>query len=198
MNYGEEVASLYLRLNGFFLLPNFVIHRSSRVRFTSDADLLAIRTPHVYEEIGGNDGDWDPFLASRLMFGRSIGVICEVKTGAFDEAKLFRRQYVQYAVGRLGLIERERISQVTDELITKPLIEIDRTGVICKLLICDKERESEAYINRGLAAAEQFLADRVSRYPQEKFADRMFFPSKLFQFVIAQVHREIEKRASAA
>ena len=197
MNYGEEIVYWYFRLNGFFPLSNFVVHRSSDVQYTSDVDILAIRPPHVYEEVGGQPDDWDGSLVSELKFGRLIGVVCEVKTGAFDEARLFRPEYLRYAIGRLGFVERERIPRIVEELVDKPLIDLDGSGTICKLLISSQQQRSETYIARTLATAEDFLAERVRRYSQEKFADRMFFPSELFQLVVAQVHREIERRANA-
>src|SRR5947209_243595 len=108
MNYGEEIAYWYLRLNGFFPITNFVIHRSSRVTQTSDCDLLALRTPNVYEEIGGTPEDWDADLAKFLDFDRkTIGVICEVKTGRYALNEIFRPRHVEYSIGRLGLIPRE-------------------------------------------------------------------------------------------
>lgn len=83
MNYAETLAYWYLRLNGFFPLKNFVLHSSRREERLgregaeqnegyipgADCDLIAVRFPHVYEEIGGqprqeeaiedNEGDWD-------------------------------------------------------------------------------------------------------------------------------------------
>jgi hypothetical protein len=71
MNYGETLAYWYLWLNGFFPLKNFVLHSSHRTkdaypsaRFNNidpennymqavDSDLIAIRFPFVYEEVGG-------------------------------------------------------------------------------------------------------------------------------------------------
>src|SRR5208283_1256962 len=83
MNYGEEIAYWYLRLNGFFPITNFVIHRSERIPHTSDCDVLAVRMPDVYEEIGGKPEDWDQDFAMELGFDRVLGVICEVKTGGY-------------------------------------------------------------------------------------------------------------------
>jgi hypothetical protein len=68
MNYGETLAYWYLRLNGFFPLRNFVLHplngSEANDRYTADSDLLAIRFPYVYEEIGGQPEDWDSRFSS--------------------------------------------------------------------------------------------------------------------------------------
>lgn len=62
MNFGEELGYWYLRLNGFFVTRNFVMHENvigrnlekSR-RFTADVDLLALRPQFVLESIGHTD-----------------------------------------------------------------------------------------------------------------------------------------------
>jgi hypothetical protein len=55
MNYGETLTYWYLRLNGFIPMRNFVLHRANiEGQAAADTDLLAVRFPHVYEEIGGN------------------------------------------------------------------------------------------------------------------------------------------------
>src|SRR6266481_2095805 len=117
MNYGEEIVYWYLRLNGFFPISNFVIHRSSGIQRTSDCDLLALRTPHVYEEIRGKPEDWDTELANLLDFDhKTIGVICEVKTGRYSLKECFGPMYVNYATGRLGLIPHDQIHALKDDL----------------------------------------------------------------------------------
>ena len=37
---------------------------------------------------------------------------------------------------------------------------------------------------------ENFIKDRVRKYPKEKYADRMYFGSELFQHTIHMIHRE--------
>jgi hypothetical protein len=70
MNFAEQLADWYLRLNGFIPLTNFVLHDDVTPaeagaadgpdrHLTSDADLIAVRFPHVSERIGGNPHDWD-------------------------------------------------------------------------------------------------------------------------------------------
>ena len=94
-------------------ITNFVVHRSRDVPHTSDVDVLAVRPPHVFEEIGGQPQDWDEYLSGNLIFGRPIErLLCEVKTGAFDEAKLFRAERLHYTLPRLGLVASQKIAEV--------------------------------------------------------------------------------------
>jgi hypothetical protein len=197
MNYGEDLAYWYLRLNGFFPITNFVIHQSPGVDHRSDIDVLAIRAPHVFEEVGGQTHDWDEYLASSFGFGRSIGIICEVKTGAYNLDTLFRAEYVHYAIGRLGLVENADVSAVTDALIISPLVEVLGGSAIAKLFISYSDKRDGPYFARTIDQVEDFIVNRVRRYPLEKFASRMFFPLGVFQLLIAQVHRAIAARGAA-
>lgn len=74
MNYGETLVKWYLRLNGFFLIRNFVLHYVG-TRRTSDWDLLAVRFPHVYETIGGTRDDWDNGRFEQWGFALSKHII---------------------------------------------------------------------------------------------------------------------------
>ena len=124
MNYGEEYACWYLRLNGFFPIQNFVIHKSSQVTHSSDCDILAVRPPYVYEEIGGKQKDWDGLLINKLNFKCTIGVVCEVKTGNYD-LNIFKPEYLRHSVGRLGFVDKAKIDKVTHELETSPIVDVN-------------------------------------------------------------------------
>ena len=73
MNYGETLVYWYLRLNGFFPLTNFVIHKSDGVMYSSDCDILAIRPPLVFEEIGGQADDWDQWFFRTYKHRQDVG-----------------------------------------------------------------------------------------------------------------------------
>jgi len=189
MNYGEEIVYWYLRLNGFFPITNFVIHRSQRIVRTSDCDVLAVRMPDVYEEIGGKPEDWDQGFAQELGFDRIVGVICEVKTGRYALNGIFRSEYVHYAIGRLGLVPTDQIARIADELNNNAIANTDDGRRICKLLVANDLKEPQTFIFRSLNHAEDFIDDRVKQYPREKYADRMYFGSDLFQHTIHRIHR---------
>jgi hypothetical protein len=116
VDYGEELAYWYLRLNGFFPITNFVVHRTEKTQHRSDIDVLAIRPAHVYEHVGGHGADWDAYLKEQLPFDRMLGILCEVKTGAFEKDKMFRAEYVRYALPRLGLVPEAECDKLAAEL----------------------------------------------------------------------------------
>ncbi|MFT9598570.1 hypothetical protein, partial [Mesobacillus sp.] len=106
-NYGEELAYWYLRLNGFFVIDNFVYHRTENNR-NGDADLIALRLPYVKEPIGGNLGDWDKRLFSHLEEYDVLAVLCEVKTGhRANLSRTFENRKVKYALNRVGFSDIE-------------------------------------------------------------------------------------------
>ena len=188
MNSSEELAYWYLRLNGFFPLTNFVVHRHQAARYRSDIDVLAVRLPHVFEEVGGQQHDWDPYLTGRLPFDQVVAVICEVKTGAFHRDRIFRAEQVQPALARLGLWTRARVDVIAEQLRTEASV-ASAEGVVCKLLVTEEASESESYLNRTVPDLEAFIDDRIARYPFEKFGSRMFFSAGLFQSRIAPASR---------
>lgn len=192
MNYGEELGYWYLRLNGFFPLRNFVIHRCKRKRieYRSDLDIVAVRPPHVFEEIGGQLEDWDPYLKGKLDFTRYIGVLCEVKTGRFKKEDLFPEPYLRTGVERLGLVPRTRVDEAVRALEKESgFLGNGARKRICKLLVSPDEHQAASYLNRSIGQVEDFILNRVEKYADEKYASRMFFPSPMFQLLIAQVKR---------
>ena len=190
MNYGEELGYWYLRLNGFFPVTNFVIHRTDENDYRSDYDLIAVRPPHVYEEVGGKQEDWDGYLTGEIEFGRYVGLLCEVKTGRFEEEKLFRRRYLQTGIERLGLLPEDDVDEAVQVLSIQPAFPSGNVpATIAKLFISPNEHRSDKYLNRSIAQVEDFILARVQKYSAEKFASRMFFPSPMFQLLIAQVNK---------
>lgn len=182
-NYGEKIVYWYLRLNGFFPLENFVIHRSQNVSYPSDVDVIAVRFPFVYEEIGGQPDDLDKTLFDLFDPTLPIGLLCEVKTGGFDVHELFQPHYVSYAVGRFGFIkDPKKIGLIVQQ--KAYTIEAGQFQ-IAKILFSNKNQsESERFFHFSLSHARNFLQARIRKYPKEKYQDRLFFNSDLIQDLI--------------
>lgn len=193
-NYGEELAYWYLRLNGFFPITNFVIHRDATLRGSqnSDADIVAIRPPNVYEDVGGAPQDWDGKLQEIFDFDRTIGLICQVKTGTVEG--LFAEPSIQYTVDRLGLrlTEQERIS-----FLTEPVVTLDEHRQIGKLLIADKRPGKYSHVPFiQLRHVREFIRERMRTYIDAKYGARFFFNSSLIQELIWEVKLEEGEKAA--
>lgn len=181
LNYGEELVYWYLRLNGFFLIDDFVLHKNQQSR-TSDADLLAVRFPYVFEEVGGQLEDWDSKLFEQINNNKIIGLICEVKTGDYDEDNLFKEQNIHKAVGRFGFFKD--YYSASRELVKQGKYETDVYQVKKLLVSRDEDVISEEYIHLSLFQVRKFIYNRLKKYQDRKFGDRMFFPSSLMQYMI--------------
>jgi hypothetical protein len=189
-NYGETMAYWYFRLNGFFPLKNFVIHRTENIKYPSDCDVLAIRPPHVYEPIGGNQHDWDQRITASIDFSKTIGIVCEVKTGHYTSDTLFPTQSMEYCIGRLGLFPRDSVGRVSSDLNGCAYKVFPNNTAIAKVLISNRnQRERNDFIQISLDEIEMFLKARIEHYPKEKFGDRMMFNSDLIQSIIDRYAR---------
>lgn len=186
MNFGETLTYWYLRLNGFIPLRNFVLHRANiEGRTAADSDLLAVRFPHVYEEIGGRPNDWDNarFAAWRLNIAQNLAFIVEVKTGRIGpEIKGWRPERLRAALPRLGMFEGELVPEIAEELEHASAIDVGSWSIV-KLLVTKRPFREGYWLNLTLADADAFIANRVAVYKADKLADRLRFPDDLMQYL---------------
>lgn len=195
MNYGETLVYWYLRLNGFFPLVDFVLHRHEEtITHSADCDVLAVRHPHTYEVIGGREPDWDLKLSDLgiNLRDRVVGIIVEVKTGQ-DTAesrenvkRSFSNERTQYAVQRLGFWPQTDTADVVDALNTEVSYQ-DNTFQVFKLLVADKMppvEQPEKWKQLSLKQIETFIVERFKKYQDQKHPDRLRFPSDLMQYMI--------------
>ncbi len=190
-NFGETLTYWYLRLNGFFPLTNFVLHRSDQLGNSADADLLAIRFRHVYEPIGGQEDDWDEwFITNGLDFkDRITALFVEVKTGELRQCRIsnsFSRERLEYAIRRFGFFrDQTTIDKHVSDLMTKEKITSNRYK-IAKLLVYGLYDSFPSGIppclKLSLSNIEQFIKNRMDVYADRKRGDRVFFPDDLIQY----------------
>jgi hypothetical protein len=186
MNYGETLGYWYFRLNGFFLLNNFVIHRTAQNRYSSDIDLLGIRMPHVYEEVGGLPDDWDPILMEVLNPNKITGIVCEVKTGTFQDSNIFQSQYLRYALDRFGFTPD--LSQRIDQISSNKIYDFDLNGMhyqLLKVLISNSASTRTDFMQLRLDDLRTFIVQRIQKYKRQKWQDRVLFQCDLLQDYIA-------------
>ncbi|HEX5002157.1 MAG TPA: hypothetical protein VFW78_06650 [Bacteroidia bacterium] len=189
MNYGETNAYWYLRLNGFFLIENFVVHRTAEITHSSDIDLLGLRLPYVFEEVGGQNNDWDEELLAELNPDLMTGIICEVKTGSFNEDDLFRKKYLHYCLDRFGFMPE--LSVHTDQVFENKVSVIEFEGrrfQILKLFVSNSEAKRLDFLQLRIKHLRQFIENRIQKYSQQKWQDRLFFQSEFLGEHIDRQH----------
>jgi hypothetical protein len=107
MNFAERLIGLYLRLNGFFLMPEFSTFSTGlKIEGHAHVDLLAFRPRGAFEEHKGIRFPVDSKLFENFHtflkdpFSSNIAVVCEVRTnreGRFPEPK--RQEYAAQMCG---------------------------------------------------------------------------------------------------
>jgi hypothetical protein len=112
MNTAEKIASTYLRLNGFLLLPHFTVFAGTR---HNHVDLVGLRPPNSVERSFGQKLPRDPELTRAFvnLFGqgaskRPIGLIAEVRSN--EKRDKITDAHVNYIREFLGGIEPLRFT----------------------------------------------------------------------------------------
>lgn len=207
-NYSETLAYWYLRLNGFFPLADFVLHwkpeegQEKKVQEegegNADCDLLAIRFPYVYEEIGGQPDDWDPKLLKGFdIMNHVVGLIVQVKDTTActksDVQKAFLPWRLEYGVQRLGMFAREGEENLCDNAVQglskedAPFYDVPGTDFrIGKLVLSRVKCESNSWVNVTLGDVAEFIKNRLQgdKNSAEKRSAWTYFPDDLIQYLI--------------
>lgn len=188
INYAEEIAYLYFRLNGFFLLDNYVTHVGENLnRYHSDSDLLGIKTNLVFEDIGLNkEDDIEKSLYQQIKGYKYIGLICEVKGGnTFNLDNAENR--IKPCITRMGLLDKSEIADAVTSLKENTNYEsLDKSTKIIKVIATNSEPnknllKSWKYIT--LDNMLSFIEERSKKYPQ-KGRGWNFYSSNLFQYLL--------------
>ena len=183
-NFGERIAYWYLRLQGFLLVEDFVLHSGGQVDRTADADLLAVRHMYSEEEIAGQVLRPDTCLGKQLAaMKRNIGLIVQVKTGTESSAgRAFEHERLIYALRFLGVAPRGQVNALATTLGEKLSVECEPNWTIAKLLIAEAPTDDGALrvpLNEALA----FIRGRLALHGDRKSADRLSFHDELMQFL---------------
>ncbi|AAM23929.1 hypothetical protein M2349_001704 [Caldanaerobacter subterraneus subsp. tengcongensis MB4] len=191
-NFAEELTYWYFRLNGFFLLQNYVLHNigQGEQRGTADCDLLAIRFPYVYEKVGGQNKDWDKEKFSTWGFDidrDNLALIIEVKSGRELKKnkieKSFSPERVKTALYRFGIFSHKDVHRIHENLLKQKYVK-ESSWTIAKVLVTEKAKEIEGnWLNLSLDEIDKFIHKRIKSYLHDKYADRMYFPSILIQYI---------------
>jgi hypothetical protein len=141
-----------------------VIHRSSGTRYRSDADLLAIRLPFVFEPIGGQADDWDSSLLGLFDSKLPIVLICEVKSGKYQTDVLFSRENMSYVIGRFGFTPDHQA--VVDQVCTQAITVVPEQFQIGKILFsyARERNEDGTFLHVHITNCEDFIIKRIQKY----------------------------------
>jgi hypothetical protein len=208
MDYAESLAYWYLRLNGFFPITNFVLHRPYGKGQNTDCDVLGVHPVFVQETISNDVGvvrcASDLFKKVNVCLDKdTVGVIGQVKSGAYSVEEVesaFDKERLFYSVHRLGLLPPAEVDGAVAELQAAP---VARRGnvVILKLLVDTsthrrkaeaKAKRKGAWLEITLEEIDTFIRDRFNDYKKHKSGARMFFHDPLTQYLAWKCNLEDE------
>jgi hypothetical protein len=188
-NFAERIAYWYLRLNGFFLLENFVHHETPERR-GADADLLAVRLPNARERIDARDvacDDWHRRFGFSLE-AHPLALVVQVKGGGGDAEQAFRPDRVRDAARRFGGLSDEQVEVIAAspdrDLIIGPFH-------VVKLVIGPASTPLAHFL--ALSDAWDFVCDRFRQFELRKRGDWDHFPDALVQFLAWRISDGDEK-----
>lgn len=194
MNYAEELSYWYLRLNGFFIITDFVLHHKH-----GDTDLLGIRAPHASEFVKGKRLEEDAVLIklfneSGCNFYNDIScIIAEVKGGknpisSTEIQEKFDLETLKYALNRIGLFRSCDIDNAAKDLEKTKALTIKNNFSIHKILFAHvdsfKPKKEDEFSFVSLEQVVKFLESRMSL--DFKIRDWALFDSNVIQQMIHQ------------
>jgi hypothetical protein len=190
-NFGERLAYWYLRLNGFFTVQDFVLHRlrphDDDGRYNADADLLAIRLRHSGENIDNVPLAPDERLVAEpyQIRIRNVALVVQVKTGKGGNVpgSAFRRERLEACLRFVGLVGEEQVGRLVSSLEAQSHIDVVPEWRVAKLLISEAPIDSADYFSLGLGDIHKFIEQRLRRFRAAKQASRILFPDELIQFL---------------
>lgn len=192
MNFAEGLVYWYLRLNGFFPITNFVLHQNEEHR-TSDADIVAVRFPHVSEPIGGQPEDWDRRFAEEWHIGLAagtVGLVVEVKSGRWSADDLSAPSWrVRSGLQRMGMLPPG--AEFDEALMALQTQSVTRAGghTFAKLFVGNGPKPLRVpWLHLSLDEADEFVRARIRRYHERKHGDRLFFSGELIQYLAWKGH----------
>ena len=138
MNSPEKIAGIYLRLNGFFLLPHFTLFDGER---HTHVDFLALRAPGSIERCGNTIFPIDEHLFNRIedqvenSRNQLLAVIAEVKGSQEKENPgEGHYEYINHFIGNSSRIKMHFRNQGNDVSISNDIIEVPLTYALKKII----------------------------------------------------------------
>jgi hypothetical protein len=160
----EDIAYWYLRLNGFLVLRNFLVHGDRRGEMRTEIDVLGVRFRHRREHLSQpmKDDDWIE------QANRTIVVFCDAKKGAYDfnEAWTNREgRIMESFLALVGIIPRSEWPSVANELYKTGRSELLNILITALLMHHDPEHR----VSMRLRSAQQIQIEHALRFIHRRF-----------------------------
>jgi len=180
MNRAEELAQWYFRLNGFWTLPNFVLHPNRPGSQRTDVDIIGIRFPHR-RELSSDAIDDELFAQQR----RPYLLLAEVKSSYVALNKAWTdesRENIQAILRAVGIFETQRVEEVACALYSCGIWKPD-DDVVCSLFLvgdCIRRELPGRYLgvpHRNWDEVLAFIHGRFRRFDKVKTQNDQWGPA---------------------
>jgi len=212
----EEVASLYLRLNGFFQATNYVFEGSEPIR-GKEVDIIALRPMNSMEQWGNGQAynpDKELFekicelcnICSNVKDQYNIAIIADVK-GTQTRPWRYRngnekQRHVQRVENALGLLGITPISNYIKDLLECGYAFYNKNRLVVVLagfhagsennaIDISRNNGTIAHLSIPLSHAAKFILGRIKRFTDKKGANIVQYPSPIFQALVFLVRNKI-------
>lgn len=166
VNKFEQLTLWYLRLNGYFTVPNFILHPDTPGSERTDADILGVRFPYS-REVAGVEMKRDDSLVRQD--DKTDFIIAEVKRGVcrlngpWTDPKL---ENMQYVLKWMGMVSKSEVHKVAEDLYTNQVCEREEWGL---RLVCFGNRKSRR-LHRNVL---QFTHEEVVQFISDRFREHV-------------------------
>ena len=122
-NRAEEVAAWYFRLNGFFIIPSYIIHKDYCAPTPkTEADIIGVRFRHSAEYIRNKRLEDDSIILTACQVDGALGnlfALVEVKSGVCAINGPWSKpeeKNINRAIERIGFVEKGQIDSISATL----------------------------------------------------------------------------------
>jgi hypothetical protein len=163
----EKLAYWYLRLNGFLMLPGFIVHPDEGNQQETEIDLLAVRFPYRAENLQRPMKDDTPFRCIRskpfIVFGEVTKGPCKLNKPWTSQERDNMLRFLQ----ALGPLCKAEAKIAAKKLYDVGCYSCRRYRV--SLLCFGESRDPE--VTRKYPNVPQILWDKVLRFIYERFRE---------------------------
>lgn len=161
----EQLAYWYLRLNGFLMIQNFIVHPDSGNEQRTDADILGVRFPYRAELMPNPMIDDEFFI---IIKDKPYIIIAEVKKGRCSLNGPWtepQKENLQRVLRAIGVFCEQEIAIAAKAVYTSGIF----SSEACHLTLACFGKDSNFDISKNFPAVPQILWDKVLEFIYNRF-----------------------------
>ncbi|SHF32200.1 hypothetical protein SAMN02745195_02363 [Thermoanaerobacter uzonensis DSM 18761] len=102
--------------------------------------------------------------------------------------KSFSLKRLETALYRFGIFPQKDVQGIHENLLKQKYVN-KSSWIIAKVLVTENKIEGD-WLNLSLDEIDKFFHKRIKSYLHHKYADRMYFPSALIQYIAWKINKQ--------